>query len=623
MKNFTLTQAGYETIDGSSSLPDWLYFDSSTGLLFGAPNEKRIYFIQVEAILNDRKYEDIFVIETVDKPSNLLNGMPKWQDNNIRQSSHRCRIDLKQNFKNIKQIYDTIVNNIYRSYYRHSDQTLQIEQMLRQWLNQFNIQTVFGNENDGSLDKEYHLYYDVKVCELMDSQNESKFQLDENSQLLLEQLNKLKIDSELIKIAHRTANEDNLINENGVDASITIKHHQSSPTRYHDHHKRDHRRRNAYMDDENIYETPTLNKEPWLTTTSIDYSFGHLDRMTALSRTAIPSMLSPTFAGIAQSPTTNIQPTPTFQLSPINTEHFGMKKIYPQNHALPSYPQLYGTPVLVPEIPLISQSAIGENNFDQKQPFIPLFTTTPTIPILSSSIIESTRQFVDFEAKSSIIVDNDIHKMIAPVDDIYANVSTSTTSSTIRSITEQPTTTILNHRPFVNKRISKLGITAGKFWQFTIPEETFYDKEDGNTRQLRIGFFKDSEILPADYWIQFDNENQYLYAFPTEDDIGRHRFNLVAVDLQGGEATETIEIYVRQSRQSLSYTHKFILANITWDNDRYPERIQAVSSVLERMAIQVFEEPVSGGINEAAQRQYTLRHINVLNIIQNPISNDW
>lgn len=601
-------------------MPDWLYFDSSSGLLFGAPNEKHFYFIQAEAIFNDSKYEDIFVIETVDKSSNMLNDVHKWQ--NIRQSSHRCRIDLKKNFKNIKQIYDTVVNNIYRSYYSHSDQTFQIEQTLKQWLNQFNIQTVFGNENGDYLNKEYHLYYDVKVCELLDSQNESKFQLDENSQLLLEQLNKLKIDSELIKIAHRSVDEDISFNENGVDSSITINH-QSSSTRYHDHYKRDHRRRNAYRDDENIYETPALNKEPWLTTTSIDYSFGHLDRMTALSRTAIPSMLSPTFASIAQSSITDIQPTPTIQLSSINTEHFGMKKIHPQNHALPSYPQLYGTPVLVPEIPLISQSAIGENNFDQNQPFIPFLTTTPTMPISSFSTIESTKQFLDFDAKSSIIVDNDINKMNIPVDDIYANVSTSTTSSTTSRSTTEPTTTILNNRPFVNKRISKLGITAGKFWQFTIPEETFYDKEDGNTRQLRIGFFKDSEILPADYWIQFDNENQYLYALPTEDDIGRHRFNLVAVDLQGGEATETIEIYVRQSRQSLSYTHKFILANITWDNDRYPERIQAVSSVLERMAIQVFEESVSGGLNEAAQRQYTLRHINVLNIIQNSISNDW
>lgn len=655
VKNFTLSQAG-SYVDSNNRLPDWLYFDHSTGLLFGAPQEKRIYFIQVEAMQNGRKYEDIFVIETLDRPAYLLNGLYRWQDQSMRQSSayfHQCRIDLKQNFSNIKQIFDMIVIGLYQSYFKHSDQTFQNEQTLKQWLNQFNVQAVFDDisGHGSTLNKEYHLFYDVKECE---TEPNGKLQLDTNSQLLLKQLKISNVDSELVKITQGPINGDGNddiqlnIDANRVDPSISLitssestyhpdrQHHdyEHHHHRYHHHHnKRDHHhRRNAYSDDENIYETPALNKEIWSssTTSKIDYSLSHFDQMTALSRTIIPSMVSPTFTGLASDNIhggfsqqfNRIQPTPTIQTQ--ETTRSGH-----QLHLnIPSYPHLYQTPVLVPE--LISRSvslALDNNNLDQQSPlFTPVFSTS-TMSILQSSATIDTTQVLgsssDYEkSKPSIapLDTNDLGKTSINFGDV--NLLNTTTSITSTSTTEH-STTILNHRPFVNKRISKLSITAGKFWQFSIPEDTFYDKEDGNTRQLRIGFFMDSEILPADYWIQFDNENQYLYALPTDDNIGRYRFNLVAVDLQGGEATEIIEIYVRQSRQSLSYTHKFILANMTWDNDRYPERIQAVSSILQRMAIQVFEEMPSGGLNEAAQRQALLRHINVLNIQQNLESLQW
>ncbi|KAH9417598.1 Dystroglycan (Dystrophin-associated glycoprotein 1) [Dermatophagoides pteronyssinus] len=654
VKNFTLTQAG-SNIDSNNRLPDWLYFDHSTGLLFGAPQEKRIYFIQVEAMQNSRKYEDIFVIETLDRPAYLLNGLYRWQDQSMRQSSyfHQCRIDLKQNFPTVKQIFNTIVIDLYQSFFKHSDQTFQNEQTLKQWLNQFNVQAVFGDisGHGSTLNKEYHLFYDVKECE---TESNGKLQLDTNSQLLLKQLKRSNIDSELIKITHGTiptdSNDDIQFNvdANRIDPSISLApssdstHHLNNHHHEHDHHhhhhhhhkKREHRRRNAYADDENIYETPALNKELWSTSTTstIDYSLSNVDQMTALSRTVIPSMVSPTFTRLASDEIPGgfgeqfhrIQPTPTIQTQE------STRSGHQLHLHIPSYPHLYRTPVLVPE--LISQSVNLafdniNDNLDQQSPlFTPIFTTSTMSTLQPSATIDSTQSRGSSsnydESKPFTAIDsNDLGKI--SIDSGNINLYNSSTSTTTSTSTTEHSTTILNHRPFVNKRISKLSITAGKFWQFTIPEDTFYDKEDGNTRQLRIGFFMDSEILPADYWIQFDNENQYLYALPTDDNIGRYRFNLVAVDLQGGEATEILEIYVRQSRQSLSYTHKFILANMTWDNDRYPERIQAVSSILQRMSIQVFEEMPSGGLTEAAQRQALLRHINVLNIQQNPESLQW
>lgn len=142
------------------------------------------------------------------------------------------------------------------------------------------------------------------------------------------------------------------------------------------------------------------------------------------------------------------------------------------------------------------------------------------------------------------------------------------------------------------------------------------DLEDGNTRSLRLAFFKDSELPTMDYWIQFDHENQYLYALPTEDNIGKYRFTLVAIDQSGAEVTETLEIYVRQPRESLTYTHRFILSSVSWDSNLFVERIQAVSTLLQRMATQIFEEVSSTDPNEAIQKQTILHSISVQSIIQ-------
>ena len=46
-------QAGYGGDSGSAQLPEWLHFDPDNGLLFGAPFEKKIYFIQVQAVIDE------------------------------------------------------------------------------------------------------------------------------------------------------------------------------------------------------------------------------------------------------------------------------------------------------------------------------------------------------------------------------------------------------------------------------------------------------------------------------------------------------------------------------------------------------------------------------------------
>lgn len=117
--------------------------------------------------------------------------------------------------------------------------------------------------------------------------------------------------------------------------------------------------------------------------------------------------------------------------------------------------------------------------------------------------------------------------------------------------------------------------------QFPIPEDTFYDVEDGYTPKLELGFYlENGQPPPADYWIQFNNENQFLYALSTERHIGKHHFLLTASDSGGQMVTERLEVHVRQLPASRSFHHTFTLYQVTWDQVRYPVRDENGSIVL-------------------------------------------
>ncbi|KAH7964046.1 hypothetical protein HPB51_027714 [Rhipicephalus microplus] len=137
----------------------------------------------------------------------------------------------------------------------------------------------------------------------------------------------------------------------------------------------------------------------------------------------------------------------------------------------------------------------------------------------------------------------------------------------------QPTVTRKpgNSRPMLNKRLQKLVVTAGKVWSyqilkdafhdaedgvcqppafsapslenqaptrrnpiglinaavgdillFIIPDDTFYDYEDGSTRYLALSFLSaDGVQLPQTSWIQFNPRTQELYGLPFDVDIPR------------------------------------------------------------------------------------------------------
>jgi hypothetical protein len=45
---------------------------------------------------------------------------------------------------------------------------------------------------------------------------------------------------------------------------------------------------------------------------------------------------------------------------------------------------------------------------------------------------------------------------------------------------------IENQPPQLQKKLKKIPVTAGRYVSWKIPEDTFFDEEDGSTRNLRL-----------------------------------------------------------------------------------------------------------------------------------------
>ena len=71
---------------------------------------------------------------------------------------------------------------------------------------------------------------------------------------------------------------------------------------------------------------------------------------------------------------------------------------------------------------------------------------------------------------------------------------------------------IINSKPVVQRRLQKYPVTAGKSIRILIPEDTFFDQEDGNTRKLRLDLKHENGSAVRNTWLRFDPKKQAIYA---------------------------------------------------------------------------------------------------------------
>ncbi|CAG2106178.1 unnamed protein product [Medioppia subpectinata] len=516
------------------TLPNWLYFKRDTNELIGLPFEKGLFFIEVRLkYYGKQQLNDIFAIEVTDGSSQAANHL----------SQYRCVLRIKQTFDNISDVWHLISSLIPNTLISN-----QKSQAFSDWLQRFSISR---NTN-----KQYLITYDIENC---DTNTGSKFSDDHYiSDDIGLKLKTLGFESDMVQITRKQLDDNQLFND---------MMHTSNDRIGGDTEKRNsHYRRNVAN---GIHPTPILAPD-WmtLTTSTIIPSIDSKEptQHDPLSRVLIPSMISPTVT--ASSPTVSLPAGDPIENSILNGHDRRHHHLKPNKFQTPF---IYTTPVLAPERP-----TLVDGHEDLFTP-IPV-TQTPShhSPHLSSETI-----------------------MIAPSPSVAFDI----TPSLIDVTTERPTTSaaeipsspssVPNKTPYINKRIRKLELISGKYWKYTIPSETFVDFEDGDTRKLKLTFLMSTsgstqEQPSSDFWIQFDHENQYLFALPTDEDIGKHIFNLVAVDSSGAHVTEALEVHVRQHKNTRAFTHVFALSNVVWDPYQFSCLIDATASLLKRVTTRLF-----------------------------------
>uniref|UniRef100_T1IV57 Dystroglycan 1 n=1 Tax=Strigamia maritima TaxID=126957 RepID=T1IV57_STRMM len=157
-------------------------------------------------------------------------------------------------------------------------------------------------------------------------------------------------------------------------------------------------------------------------------------------------------------------------------------------------------------------------------------------------------------------------------------------------------TEFYNTGPVVRNRIQKMSIVAGKFFDFHIPEDTFYDREQKDTPNLELRFLTyEGKEIADDFWVQFDAKRQMLYGLPAKDFINNWEFLLEAVDKHGEFVREAIEINVEQHQMDLALNHEFMF-EVEYDKSALPKILDRNVQLLTRLR-KVFGEV--GLLNES------------------------
>ncbi|CAH2042303.1 unnamed protein product, partial [Iphiclides podalirius] len=131
--------------------------------------------------------------------------------------------------------------------------------------------------------------------------------------------------------------------------------------------------------------------------------------------------------------------------------------------------------------------------------------------------------------------------------------------------------------PVTRNQVDHLTATVGHLLVYKVPEDTFFDPEDGGTRNLALSLRRsDRTELPPTHWLQFDARNQEFYGLPLPADEGTMHYQLIAEDSSKKSAYDSLIVEVAKAptirptvefHMTLDYAY-----NTSLPMDRCPKR---------------------------------------------------
>ncbi|XP_025266247.1 dystroglycan isoform X2 [Camponotus floridanus] len=130
--------------------------------------------------------------------------------------------------------------------------------------------------------------------------------------------------------------------------------------------------------------------------------------------------------------------------------------------------------------------------------------------------------------------------------------------------TEEPK---VNFPPVPRNQVDHVNATVGQLLVFKVPEDTFFDAEDGSSRNMKMSLLTIDRIpIPPHEWLQFDSKNQEFYGVPMRPDIGRKEYQLVVTDKDGASSTDGLVVVVHPAPPMMHTVEFSITLDIPYES---------------------------------------------------------
>ncbi|GJQ66324.1 Dg [Trypoxylus dichotomus] len=124
-----------------------------------------------------------------------------------------------------------------------------------------------------------------------------------------------------------------------------------------------------------------------------------------------------------------------------------------------------------------------------------------------------------------------------------------------------PITPPSNFSPILRNPVDYINATLGELLIYRVPDDTFYDPEDTDPRNLKMSLLTAKrQSIPPDNWLQFDSKNKEFYGIPLhKKDVGQVEYHLVCKDSGGLPASDSLIVQVMQPPRRI-FNVEFIMS---------------------------------------------------------------
>uniref|UniRef100_H3AFZ1 Peptidase S72 domain-containing protein n=1 Tax=Latimeria chalumnae TaxID=7897 RepID=H3AFZ1_LATCH len=144
-----------------------------------------------------------------------------------------------------------------------------------------------------------------------------------------------------------------------------------------------------------------------------------------------------------------------------------------------------------------------------------------------------------------------------------------------------------NTSPTVVKPIGLITATVGNPFNFSVPADTFFDQEDGGSRNLTLRVISiDGSPSGQESWVKLNQSQQILYGYPLETDFqySPQEFMIIAMDSGGFTAQIVFMVELQKPNIAPCYLYTIRTKNsyhsFVKDRERVSLLLQKVASYL-------------------------------------------